>query len=352
MDTVRASRRSRSPVLSGLSVLSVLSGLSGLSGWLLVPALLASAGLLAGCSGGSAAVGPATQRARIVHTLELGDRTVDLMVRSPAVGADVPVRLLLPRGPAPSAAAQSSTGSGTAAGWPVLLLLHGCCNEYGSWTRETDVEQLTADSGVLVVMPDGGPAGFYSDWLDGPGWETFHTVELPMVLAAAYHASDRWVVAGLSMGGLGALDYAARHPALFRAVAAFSPIADTLHDPSGYQELVRSQGEDPDRLWGDPAADVEVWRAHNPTDLAARLRGRPVYLSIGDGDPGPLDAPTAGVDRVEQSLFAESLTLRDALEDAGVDATFDSYGAGRHAWPYWERSLHRAWPMLTAALRG
>jgi len=57
-------------------------------------------------------------------------------------------------------------------------------------------------------------------------------------------------VAGASMGGLGALAYAARRPGLFRAAASFSGIVDTRltpQEPMRYADLVRSQGEDPGR---------------------------------------------------------------------------------------------------------
>ena len=39
------------------------------------------------------------------------------------------------------------------------------------WTRSTDLEELTESSNLIVVVPGGGRAGFYSDWLDGPAWE-------------------------------------------------------------------------------------------------------------------------------------------------------------------------------------
>src|SRR5690242_7648441 len=82
-----------------------------------------------------------------------------------ALARDAHVRLMLPdRGTRP---------------WPVLYLLHGCCDSYQSWTRSTDVESIPALRSVLVVMPEGGDVGFYSNWRDGPAWETFHTRELP-----------------------------------------------------------------------------------------------------------------------------------------------------------------------------
>ena len=85
---------------------------------------------------------------RVVATTVLSARMRDLTVASPALGETVKVRLLLP----------VRYWSRPAVRWPVLYLLHGCCDTYQSWTRSTDVEALTAHSDVLVVMPDGGKA--------------------------------------------------------------------------------------------------------------------------------------------------------------------------------------------------
>jgi len=98
---------------------------------------------------------------------------------------------------------------------PVLYLLHGCCDSYLSWTRSTDVVRFFAARDVLVVMPDAGRVGFYSDWSRGPRWETFHLVELVRLLHQRYRASDVRAVAGVSMGGLGALNHAAQNPGMF-----------------------------------------------------------------------------------------------------------------------------------------
>ena len=106
----------------------------------------------------------------------------------------------------------------------MLYLLHGCCDTYDSWTRSTDVEQLAQLRDVLVVMPEGGDVGFYSNWLDGPAWQDFHLRELPRILELGYGAGTRRAIAGLSMGGLGAMDYAARRPRAFRAAASFSGV--------------------------------------------------------------------------------------------------------------------------------
>ncbi|MEV4316577.1 alpha/beta hydrolase family protein [Actinocrispum sp. NPDC049592] len=284
----------------------------------------------------------------VVRSTQLSDRLVELTVHSDAVGHDVGVRLLLP-------SAWNRTPHRT---WPTLYLLHGCCDGdtgFRSWTNNTDVEQFTAQANMLIVMPEGGPGGFYSDWLSGPGWETFHLTELRRLLERQYRSGQQRVVAGLSMGGFGALSYAARHPGFFRAAASFSGVVHTTYQGTRstalVQDIVRNAGADPNALWGDPITNAGTWAAHNPYDLAARLRGIPVYLSAGNGQPGPLDPPGSPPDGLEQLLGEQSTALATTLQAHNVRVTTDFYGPGRHTWPYWQRALHNAFPLLMWAVR-
>ena len=112
-----------------------------------------------------------------------------------------------------------------------------------------------------------------------------------------------------------------------------------------YLGLLRSQREHPYRLWGAPSVDGTVWAAHNPYDLAPRLTSIPLFISVGDGSPGPLN-PGGDKDPAEPYLQDENQALRKRLTELGAQATFDFYGPGSHDWPYWERELHRAWPLL------
>ena len=315
---------------------------------LLALALLFSLVVTLPASAASAAsAAPTRSGAWVVHEERLSDRLLELTVHSEAVGRDVGVRLLLP--PGWDRAPHRS--------WPTLYLLHGCCDGdtgYRSWTNNTDAEQLTARANVLVVMPEAGPAGFYSDWLSGPAWETFHLTELRRLLEREYRSGHRRAVAGLSMGGFGALSYAARHPGMFRAAASYSGVVHTtFQSPAGENlvaTLLNGWGLDRADLWGEPTEHPGIWAAHNPFDLARRLRGTPVYLSTGNGEPGPLDPPDAQPDGLEAFLGGQSVALADELRANHVKVRTDFYGPGRHAWPYWERALHRSFPMLVRAI--
>jgi S-formylglutathione hydrolase FrmB len=281
---------------------------------------------LSGC-GDPAHPVPKPAGASVIRQQQVGPRILDLTVRSPALGRTAKVRLLEP------------VDYDRHRRWPVLYLLHGCCDTYDSWTRETDVAKLPGLRHVLVVMPEGGAVGFYSDWLRGPRWETFQLVELRRLLERNYGAGSRRAVAGESMGGFGALSYAARHPGLFGAAASYSGVVHPLGDPYIVFGIGQSQGEDARLLWGDPKARKATWEAHDPTVQATRLRGTKLFVSIGDEGT------------IERSLRPENDALAAALRRARVPATLHFYEHGTHDWRYWQRELHRSLPVLLSALQ-
>jgi diacylglycerol O-acyltransferase / trehalose O-mycolyltransferase len=296
---------------------------------------------------------PAGRPAQVLATEVLSPRIRDLVIDSPALGRYAMVRLLLPR--------RFSAEPGRR--WPVLWLLHGCCDTYESWTRSADVEQLDVLADVLVVMPEAGQVGFYSDWRtpaegEPSRWETFHLTELRQLLERDWRAGNHRVVAGLSMGGLGAMAYAARHPGMFAAAASYSGLLHTRYQgdpvpgPQLIQGLLRRFGEDGDGLWGDPRRQGDVWAEHNPYDLASRLGGVRLFVSFGNGQPGPLDTPAVSgqARQIERNLYPQNLAFLERLRQLGIPVRSDAYGPGTHDWPYWQRELHRSLPMLLDAL--
>ncbi|MEV1115972.1 alpha/beta hydrolase family protein [Actinosynnema sp. NPDC049800] len=290
---------------------------------------------------------PADDGAVVVGERWLDARTVDLTVSSPAVGGHVPVRVLTPPGWSPTA---SRT-------WPVLYLLQGVGDDYTSWTRETDVEELSASSDVLVVMPDAGRAGWYTDWWNGgrggtPKWETFHTGELPQLVERNYRGGTARAVAGLSAGGTGAFGYAAKHPGMFRAAASYSGLLSTqfVGVPQFIYTTVLREGLDPYGPWGRETLVPAVWAAHNPRQLAANLRGMSLYMSYGNGFKGVLDPDWWSYDAFETIVGTTSPDFVARMRSLGIPITVNAYGGGTHTWKYWQRELRASWPMLTAAL--
>ena len=285
--------------------------------------------------------------AQVVSERKVGSRLVELTIRSAAVGQTVQVRLLTPDG------WERRAGKT----WPVLYLLHGCCDRFDRWSTETDIATLPQLRDVLVVMPEGGPVGYYSDWWNNgrggtPAWETFHVRELLPLVESRYGGGKNHAIAGLSMGGLGALLYAARNPGVFLAAASFSGVVHPLTD--GFSLALAysaaQYNENSLNLWGDPEAQRSIWEQHDPYYLTAKLKGIPLFLSCGNGTPGPLDKTTS-TDPNEQFLGGMNRTTAAQFKKAGLTVTTDFYGPGTHTWPYWERELHKALPLLLAPLK-
>lgn len=288
--------------------------------------------------------------AEVVDITQVAERQVDLTVRSEALGGrEVGVRLLTPDGWDPADRSQR---------WPTLWLLHGCCGDYTSWTELTDVAEISELRDVLVVMPEAGWNGWYSDWWnqgegEGDDWETFHTEELSHLLQHGFGASSHRAVAGLSMGGQGALLYAARHPGMFSAAASYSgsvhPL-DTRESIDRLMEFFGHDGNDPTNVWGDPVEQRHIWQAHDPFFLAQRLKRIPVYLAVGDGTAGPYDTPGA-FSALEADFHHQNLELAERMERLGAEQLETNfYGPGTHGWDYWERELHASLPMLLGAI--
>lgn len=104
----------------------------------------------------------------------------------------------------------------------------------------------------------------------------------------------------------------------------------------------------PDALWGDVTAQHDVWLAHDPADNAAALKGVALYVAHGNGQPGPLDPSGASATGDDNAAVSDSFVR--ALAALHIPVTVDAYENGTHSWPYWQRDLHRWFPLMLKAL--
>jgi S-formylglutathione hydrolase FrmB len=204
---------------------------------------------------------------------------------------------------------------------PVLYLLHGLTDDDTTWTRRTSIERYASELGIAVVMPQVHQS-FYADEVHGLPFWTFLTEELPELVHGFFRTSTSRAdtfVAGLSMGGYGAMKWALREPQRFAAAASLSG-ALGLSDQHG--------GGDPwfrgilDRAFGDVPIegggnDVRhLVRTANPSALPA------LYVACGTDD----------------FLYGESVAFIEDARGAGVELT-TSLGAGDHDWDFWDRAI-------------
>lgn len=272
-------------------------------------------------------------------------RLTELTLASRALGRQTRVRVLVPDG--------FTAGADPL---PVLWLLHGGMDDVTSWTEHGDAETLTAGLGLVVVMPDAGLGGWYSDWHNHASaagdlrWETHHLVELRPWIEQRYGTrTDRSgrAIAGLSMGGFGAFSYAARHPELFGFAAAFSGALDILDPQVGKTADVTSTAMGAARgdIWGRWPAHRTNRRARNPLDLAENLAATRLELRTGNGEPG---GRHGGSDAIEAGIHGPMVRMHDRLDQLGIEHVWDDYGPGAHDWPYWADDLAATLPAVMA----
>lgn len=317
------------------------------------------AGILLVALAGTLVVAPAAGAdavARIEDRRVEPDRTIDVGVYSPAMDTVTRVRIL--RAADPSAPA------------PTLYLLNGVGGGAdGNWLDRTDVVQFFHDKQVNVVIPFGGAGSYFADWrADDPvlgkqRWTTFLTRELPPVIDAEFNGTGANAIAGLSMAGTSVFQLALAEPGLYRAIGSYSGCVRTsdIRGQAIVSAVVGSRLGNVRNMWGPPTDPA--WSAHDPYLHAETLRGTAVYLSSGNGIPGPFDTVEPGDDPVQRTLemlFGASLEavtatctqqLRDRLQTLGIPATVDLRANGTHSWGYWEQDLHKSWPLFEAALR-
>jgi S-formylglutathione hydrolase FrmB len=287
-----------------------------------------------------------------VSRTAMAPRSVSLVFRTAALSGTTRVRVLLP----------SRYGRGHTR-YPVLYLLDGCCNSYNTWIDQENVDALTANLPLIVVMADSGEAGFFTDWYNGgaggpPEWETYYIDQLLPWIDAHFRTTGARrgrALAGMSMGGFGAMSLAARHPDLFSAAASFSGLVN-LDDAGGWglvDLLAPLDGGNADSVFGDHVTEAIREVGSNPLDLAENLRGLTLVIRTGNGMPGgPLGYGSGipGYDPIEANVAQESLQFHTQLDALGLPNVYSDYGPGNHSAPYWQRDLQQTLPELIQAL--
>ena len=261
-----------------------------------------------GAGGSLAASAPAQAAGLSVVEHSDGGRMQYYRFSTPSIGWNPAVNVLLP------------DGYNASRRYPVLYLLHGggLNADFRAFDNE-GIRDVTAGRELIVVMPDGGKAGWYSNPVSsnvGPrNWETFHMSELIPWVDATFSTIAEFsgrAVSGFSMGGFGALKYTAKYYGHFASVSSHSGPAD-LRGPDGgmvthWANLSSSLAElGGGMVYGAPWDQARV-SADNPMVNIERYRGKRIFLVSG----------TTFFDLNEKHVLPTQRTFGGALEAAGI----------------------------------
>jgi S-formylglutathione hydrolase FrmB len=127
--------------------------------------------------------------------------------------------------------------------FPVLYLLHGYGNDYQAWLRYTSIQRYAEEHRIAVVTFSCHNKA-YQNASYGENFYDFLNKELPEFVENYFpissNASQRYI-AGLSMGGYGALLHGLQNPERYSAIGAFSP---GIPDPGASLDPHRVMRED------------------------------------------------------------------------------------------------------------
>lgn len=205
----------------------------------------------------------------------------------------------------------------------VLWLLHGLHGNHTSWMRQTSIERYATEKNLVVIMP-GVDRSWYTDTAYGANYFTFITEELPDVcrrnIKGLRQEREHNIIAGLSMGGYGAVKAALTYPEKYFACISLSGSLD-----------ITRKGR---------VCDLPLWKSNFGFDLE-----NPMELEGTKHDVFHLASAVREMGKVfpdfylwcgtEDSLFSVNRAFSEHLSALGVTHKYEE-SEGNHSWKWWD----------------
>lgn len=209
---------------------------------------------------------------------------------------------------------------------PLIILLHGVYGSHWAWTLKGGAHRTAARllregrmPPVILAMPSDGLWGDGSGYLphSGPDFERWIVDDVPAAVTEALAGTlptafpQRIFIAGLSMGGFGALRLVAKYPDRFNAVSGMSSITHLNQLALFVEEPLSRYAQN------DPAEE-------SVAELMIRNRHHlpPIRFDCG----------------TEDELLEPNRALHQVLSEHHIPHEYVEYPGG-HEWPYWEKHL-------------
>ena len=224
--------------------------------------------------------------------------------------------------------------------YKVLWLLHGTYGDHTDWVRKTNIEMYATEKNLVVVMPQALNSN-YSNWgsefMLGYRMYDYLTEELmPLVygwLPVSPLREDNFI-AGLSMGGRGAIKYAVNFPEKFAAAAILSaaPVDFMRISPHNPNSILDSCHP---RLKAsiDNAGGLEAFRNSCENVWAAIGRLAPT---------GRLPRLMFACGTEDSLIYTNLLVFREHCEKIGLDVHWMIREGYRHEWCFWDLAIQEA----------
>ncbi|SEL70127.1 S-formylglutathione hydrolase FrmB [Butyrivibrio sp. ob235] len=212
-----------------------------------------------------------------------------------------------------------------------LYLLHGYSGNESDWIYSGVAEDLASTYNLAVIMITAGNNFYLDRKATGHQYCTFAGKEVVEFTRKLFGLSDKkedTFIAGLSMGGFGALHTGLAFPETFGGIVALSS-ALIIHEVGNMKP---GEGNDVanyeyySEVFGDTTKVVES--DANPEVLYKRLKDEgksipPIYMAVG----------------TEDFLYENNQVMRKFLEDNDANMKYEE-GPGIHDWKFWNKYIY------------
>jgi len=207
-----------------------------------------------------------------------------------------------------------------------LYLLHGSYGNCTDWPLFSNIERYAQDACLAVVMPSVENSA-YQDIRGGAAYGTFCSEELPVFLQTIFPLARRrenLFVAGLSMGGYGAMTLSFRNPQRFSRCAVISGCVDFYTLMHGTMNYARKLPPAYKSLLFEGRMGKDVFDLERQLqDTRSRIGELPrYYFNSGSDDP----------------FRTEVMTFAGKLAAAGCSVE-KMTAPGAHTWDYWDTHI-------------
>lgn len=229
--------------------------------------------------------------------------------------------------------------------YKTLYLLHGILGNYTDWINGTNIQRWSDEKNIAVVMPSGENMFYLDQEKSHAMYGEFIGEELVNMTRKMFPLSDRredTFIAGLSMGGYGALRNGLKYHQTFGYIGALSSalIIDDLEKRTDKHPLFMETRSYAEAVFGDLHKVKESDK--NPEWLALKLKE--------EGKELPKIYMACGID---DSLMEANKKFYNTLKSAGIDIVFEE-GSGSHEWDFWNKYIKKVldWLPLGEAAAG
>jgi putative tributyrin esterase len=209
----------------------------------------------------------------------------------------------------------------------VVYLLHGYSGNHTNWIRLTAIERYIRDQQIAIIMPNMGNS-FYTDMAYGFPYFTFLTDELPKKISSFFNLKPNQkdtYIAGLSMGGYGALKAALTYPKRYHKAVSLSGALDAA-------KLYETAKEKKPRLYYETIFGIDNIKntKHDLFHLITTLKNQnesipDIFIACG----------------LEDFLYEDNIKFVKHLQSNQVKHTYlESKGA--HTWDFWDQYIEKA----------